>query len=135
MNHNLLIKILVLTFIRIHFTIQILKELIKNIPNQKELESIETTTIKIIAMVNKIKHYLNTNIMETDKRIVEIITITSIKEEEILNLAQEVAQIYIKIITDIKELIKLKIILTIIVLNVLMVILNNNQIINLKLLL
>jgi len=86
-------------------------------------------------MVNKIKHYLNTNIMETDKRIVEIITITSIKEEEILNLAQEVAQIYIKIITDIKELIKLKIILTIIVLNVLMVILNNNQIINLKLLL
>jgi hypothetical protein len=123
-------KILGLTFIRIHFTIQILKELIKNILNQIDLESIETTIIQIITMVNKIKHYLNTNIMETDKCIVEIIII-SIKEEEILNLAREVDQIYIKIIIDIKELIKLKIISTIIVLNVLKVILSNNQIINL----
>jgi uncharacterized membrane protein len=123
-------KILGLTFIRIHFTIQILKELIKNILNQIDLESIETTIIQIITMVNKIKHYLNTNIMETDKCIVEIIII-SIKEEEILNLAREVDQIYIKIAIDIKELIKLKIISTIIVLNVLKVILSNNQIINL----
>jgi len=123
-------KILELTFIRIHFTIQILKELIKNILNQIDLESIETTIIQIITMVNKIKHYLNTNIMETDKCIVEIIII-SIKEEEILNLAREVDQIYIKITIDIKELIKLKIISTIIVLNVLKVILSNNQIINL----